>query len=226
MDSIKIFFMEKPLPTQDREKALQHYGLCVVKTIESIASGLAGFGVKLTDDEIDIRLIQMLAAHELIEERLTIPEPARKDQKLWKSFEAKKIKLFNHVGPFAARLDQTAVSNFISEIKNGRSEVAEILRQSKIIYLSGTLDDAGHYLRYGYQAGLICADEVSGELAIVGLHMFHLGINENGEYCDQSDDNNTRTYIENRLKDGRMAKNILTLRKYTRGWNMVMIKAV
>lgn len=217
------FIENQPPVSEDRVKEVEENKLCVVRALESIASDIRGENLKFTPPEKDIRIKQIIETEDLTKKRLNVLEDVGDDLRGF--FEREEMKKNSpKLLPIVGRLDKMNIERLISDVKKGDSEIARVLNQSEIKYVTGNLTDAKKYLDQGWRVGLTTADIIGGELLYEDVHFFHLGRADEGILTDKSDEGYTKKEIDLGLLTGNLEKKMIELQKLTTGWNMVLVR--
>lgn len=208
---------------QERERKIDKFGLCVVHTIESIASDIKGESLKMSDREVDLRLEQLQGTEALVKKRFEMPDSI--EEELREFFEVSEMKrLASKLSPKVVRLDKINIGRLITEIKKGESPVSEVLKNAEIKFVKGNISDAKKYLEDGWKVGVVSAGSISENGAIEKVHVFHLGTNNYGIMADKSDEGEEKREMTERIHTGKLDQMMGKLQKLTGGWNLILIR--
>jgi len=206
---------------EQRENAERIFGDCVLNTLESMTSQIAGKSIKFSRSERDMRLIQMEKTLQLVKKKIS---QSKTDDDHEKKRPAGIKGLAPILAPATGRMEKFAIRNLIDRVKEGESDMAQVLNKSEIQFLSGDLRDVKNYIERGWQVGVSTALKVGGPLLYEGAHFVHLGLGTNGNLTDMSDDDYYKRIFDEQIRTGQFEDNTRRKLEFTGGWNLLLMR--
>lgn len=125
---------DESVAVKEREDRNRKFGICVILTVESMATKIAGKTVELTDEEMERRIKQMTDAIFLWDQKHAEQVKPKEQNPFRRGFEERGLedRFSNRWSAVGARMDKIATSNFIRGLREGESEVAKALKDAEI----------------------------------------------------------------------------------------------
>ena len=197
----------------DKELANRISNMCVLQTIESMASHATGVSVRLGFEQEAERQAQKNKNDLLMERRVEAYIHGKVD---WS-----KEHILKKIGS-AIRLDQIQVKQVVEGLKNRSDDLGKVFQRVETVYAPGDGDMVLGFLQQGYQVGLFIV--VPESETKVNSHVFHIGINEKGQPVDLSDTGKTQESIQHLMQSGYLETALQVTRELTNSWCIVAMR--
>lgn len=194
--------------------------MCVVKSIDSMASQIAGKTVKMDQKMQDLRTEQMGKSFAMVIEKTMSIEQKYPGLKSVFQFLKKRADL-NKLETAVKRLDQISIKELIAQIQNTDTEIGQVLKGCDFEYKSGGLKDAVAYAKQGYAVGVTTQFPMAHSHKLVS-HFFHLAVSKDDSVYDMSTFSEPFLFRQNAADN--YSRWIDQQRKMVGSWNMLLMK--
>ena len=197
---------------------LQSPGLCVLATVHSMLREQFEQNFFFPKYLIDFRLDQKYIAESLTNKRRE--EFSRQHAELNDlAWGMKQEEFKRHLDAVSSRLDAMQIRELVSRIAVNQSDLGRAVRDCQVDYESGRFSNARYWISQGYSVGILTA---WATLGAVVPHMFHLGIDESGQFADLSDIGADQSLNSFRVQFYEHA--MISRIRRPGDWNMLMIR--
>ena len=197
---------------------LQSPGLCVLATVYSMLCEQYGRPFELPQHLIDFRSNQISSDEASIQYHRE--EFNRRSANLnGVAWEQKQEEFEQHLDLVTSRLDAMQIRELVSRIAADQSDLGRAVRDCQVDYESGRFSNARYWISQGYSVGILTA---WATLGAVVPHMFHLGIDESGQFADLSDIGADQSLNSFRVQFYEHA--MISRIRRPGDWNMLMIR--
>lgn len=194
--------------------------MCVVKSIDSMASQVAGKTVKMDKDMQSLRTEHMAKSFEMTREKAAQIEQKYPGLKNVFQFLKKRAEQ-NRLEMAVKRLDQISIRELIMQIQNTDTEIGRVLKGCDFEYKAGGIKDAIDYAKQGYAVGVTTQFPMANSHKFIS-HFFHLGVGENEDVYDMSTFSEPFLFGKNATDN--YSRWIDQQRKMVGPWNMLLMK--
>lgn len=211
-----MVFLPEQYRIPDLEDLIDKYDTCVISTLESIASRIAGFRIR-ADHSIKKKRYQQSLAHEPYQrQEIAIPflpegQIRRFSEYMRYIFQPEKII------PITLQLEAVAVRELIEEAIEEGNDLGIALASAKIHYLRGNFSYAQYLALSGWQVGVLSQTNIDPPR----LHIFHLGF-ENEVPVSLSDHGQYGQDINRLIARGGMHECVDRIRRVSDEWNIMI----
>lgn len=194
--------------------------MCVVKSIDSMASQVAGKAVKMDKNMQDLRTEHLGRSLVMARDKSAVIEQRYPGLKSVFQFLKKRAEL-NKLEMAVKRLDQRSIKELIAQIQTTDTEIGHVLKGCDFEYKAGGLKDAIDYAKQGYAVGITTQFPMAHSHELIS-HFFHLGVDKDESIYDMS--TFSEPFLFRKNASDNYSQWIDQQRKVVGPWNLLLMK--
>lgn len=198
--------------------------LCVVRTLDSMLTQVAGREVRLDDEATNLRLRQLAEIDEIVRRR-------KREAEEFKSGDFFQTPLFYDT----LKADQKAIRKFVQHLLSSESDAGDVLRECELRFerIRHT-EDIFSFVEQGYAVApirkprMFIIDDphvVQVHFGVYGVHVFHIGVSEDRRWLTNISDQDIRVQDRlSRLETEQLEFGLQDVYRNTREWNVFLLR--
>lgn len=213
---------EFPTSVVEQDNSNEDYEgwMCVVKSIDSMASQVAGKTVKMDKNMQDLRTEHLGKSLVMARDKSIAIEQKYPGLKSVFQFLKKRAEL-NKLEMAVKRLDQRSIKELITQIQSTNTEIGQVLKGCDFEYKAGGLKDAIDFAKRGYAVGITTQFPMAHSHELIS-HFFHLGVGKDEDIYDMSTFSDPFLFRKNATDN--YSRWIDQQRKAVGPWNILLMK--